>query len=214
MNSSNGQKHFLSDSDQSASHPCWQIIPQSLGKFHAHSNNLSQQCVICWPEVISVLKENPKLIRKWKGFWNWSLGMQGIWGMKMESASSATASKRRQQPSTCPLHHLDTKTIVSIVLLLLAPIPRYAIPAWTLFTVQHLHMIHQHFHNLYRKLEFWGPNFCWRPFGPVWLCPLCHVAHPKVPPNTSSGVSKLPPSFSISLANFPYQMSKVLTTQI
>ena len=83
------KKHFLSDSDQSASHSCWQIIPQSLGKFHAHSNNLSQQCVICWPEVRSVLKENPKLIRKWKGFWNWSLGMRGIWGMKMESASSA-----------------------------------------------------------------------------------------------------------------------------
>ena len=65
-------------------------------------HNLSPQCVMFRPEVISVLEEKPKLGER-KGFWNWSLGMRGIWGgMKMEFASSAVASKGQQQLSTCP----------------------------------------------------------------------------------------------------------------
>ena len=37
-------------------------------------HNLSPQCVMFRPEVISVLEENPER----KGFWNWSLGMRGM----------------------------------------------------------------------------------------------------------------------------------------
>ena len=80
----------LSDSDQPACHPCWQIIPQSLGKFHAHSDNLSQQCVICRPDVISVSKEKPKLRKGEKG------SGTGVWECGEESEAWKWNPHRQQ----------------------------------------------------------------------------------------------------------------------